>query len=243
MDQSQQDAGDQEASTESEPEEVKPPAAGEEGPNRRRSVRAKTIKKGQIVWQDGHCDMECLILDLSSGGAKIQTDEVFKCPDRFTLNTLTGESYHCEVVRRTPRDLGVRFLGRDLPKVLLVCDDKISLEAYEAELRKYFTLHSARGLKEAMATMDRKGPFAVVFSDMLETGRTGIWVLTEARKRDPSAARVFLGGSADLAMAVDAINEANVFRFHTKPCKLQDIIRSIEDGVAENRRQTEEQQP
>ncbi len=208
------------------------------GAERRRSTRAKTIKKGQIVWQDGHCDMDCLILDLSDGGARLQPEDVLKCPERFTLKTLSGDIYHCRVARRTAKDLGVMFLGRNLPKLLVVCDDSYSLEIYEQEFRKFFTVQSARGLSEAMAILDRDGPFAVIFSDMQISARNGLWVLAEARKRDPDMTRVLLTDAGDSALAVDAINEAYAFAFHTRPCKLDALTKSIGQAVEENRRRT-----
>lgn len=76
---------------------------------RRASKRAKSIKTGQIVYRNGYCVMDCLILDIAEAGAKLRPSDPVSCPPSFTLRIDTGVGYQCDVVRRSGRDIGVRF--------------------------------------------------------------------------------------------------------------------------------------
>jgi hypothetical protein len=92
----------------------------QERQERRQSRRAKSIRGGQIVYQDGNCVMDCLILDLSDSGARIRPADLIKCPSSFTLRMTDGSARRCVVVRRSPSELGLRFLkpeavGRSTP--------------------------------------------------------------------------------------------------------------------------------
>jgi hypothetical protein len=79
---------------------------------RRLSKRAKSIKRGQIVYQDGKCLMDCIIFDLSHAGARIRPADLIKCPPWFVLRITDGDAHPCIVVHRFGADLGVRFLDR-----------------------------------------------------------------------------------------------------------------------------------
>ena len=48
---------------------------------------------------------------------------------------------------------------------------------------------------------------------------------------DPEAVCLMLTGAADLQVAKDAVNTAGVFRFYTKPCDTEVLVRGIEDGL------------
>ena len=77
---------------------------------RRQSRRAKSIRGAQIVYQNGNCVMDCLILDVSDTGARIRPADLIKCPPSFTLRMTDGSTRPCVVVRRSASELGLRFL-------------------------------------------------------------------------------------------------------------------------------------
>ncbi len=87
------------------------PAEGddEKDSDRRRAPRARTIKGAQIVYNNGHCDLDCLVLSLSDSGAALQPQDMLNVPDSFVLRFRTGEIKQCQVCWRHADKLGVRF--------------------------------------------------------------------------------------------------------------------------------------
>jgi hypothetical protein len=55
--------------------------------------------------------IDCVVVDWSEGGARLQFAHADRCPDRFTLITADGFSEYCEVAWRQDDTVGVRFPG------------------------------------------------------------------------------------------------------------------------------------
>jgi len=83
--------------------------------------------------------------------------------------------------------------------------------------------------------MQRMGPFAVVVSDMRMPGMNGAEFLAKAREKAPDTVRMLLTGHADLDTAIEAVNQGNIFRFLTKPCEKEVLVKAIQSGVAQYR--------
>jgi hypothetical protein len=69
----------------------------------------------RLAWisaDNGVTVYECKVLDLSSGGARIATNDVMDVRDRFELTLVKGHHKRelCEVVWRRGRTYGVKFL-------------------------------------------------------------------------------------------------------------------------------------
>jgi DNA-binding response OmpR family regulator len=79
---------------------------------RRNHPRIRTLKGGQISYNDNNanCVAECLILNLSDGGASLQATDAIDLPIHVTLKTKQGKNYKCEVCWRHGKKLGVRFI-------------------------------------------------------------------------------------------------------------------------------------
>jgi DNA-binding response OmpR family regulator len=76
---------------------------------RRQHARVRTLKSGQIVYNNANCVADCLILNLSDGGAALQAADFIDFPSDFVLKVHHGESYRCEVCWQHGKKLGVRF--------------------------------------------------------------------------------------------------------------------------------------
>jgi hypothetical protein len=65
-----------------------------------------------ISVDDGITMLECFVLDVSPGGAKIATDAAFDVGDRFGLALVPDHPKHqrCEVVWRRGKTCGIKFL-------------------------------------------------------------------------------------------------------------------------------------
>ena len=77
---------------------------------RRNKPRIRTLKGGQIIYNNANCIADCLILNLSDGGASLQTTDTIDLPNHITLKDKQGNSYECEVCWQQGKKLGVRFI-------------------------------------------------------------------------------------------------------------------------------------
>ncbi len=127
-------------------------------------------------------------------------------------------------------------------KILLVDDDPNILNGYRRTLRKQFKLRTAIGPELALEVFQSEGPFAVVISDMKMPVMDGIQFLTKINELEPSTVRIMLTGHADLATAMDAINEGHIFRFLTKPCSPEEMSKAIQAGIKQYRMQNAEKE-
>lgn len=78
-----------------------------------RELRRQLHKRLAWITLDDDITMhECHVLDLSSGGARIATDDVMEVRDRFELTLVPGhhKRERCEVVWRRGKTYGVKFL-------------------------------------------------------------------------------------------------------------------------------------
>ncbi|MGO9533698.1 MAG: HD domain-containing phosphohydrolase [Syntrophobacteraceae bacterium] len=116
-------------------------------------------------------------------------------------------------------------------KILFVDDDPNILAAFERQLRKDFSVHTALGGEEGLRAISAHNPFAVIVSDLRMPGMDGIQFLSRVRQTAADSVRIMLTGNADLATAIDAVNQGNVFRFLTKPCEQQVLFNALSDGV------------
>ncbi len=88
---------------------VKSPQA-EPARNRRRSPRKKIVKGGEIAFNDNQCVSECLVLDMSEGGAVIQPADRLNFPNQFLLRFRFVPTSTCEVSWKKANRIGIRFL-------------------------------------------------------------------------------------------------------------------------------------
>ena len=120
-------------------------------------------------------------------------------------------------------------------KVLFVDDEVDVLDGLRRTLRREFEVHIAVGGVQALAMIEEHGPFPVVVSDMRMPGMSGAQLLAKVRQLAPDTVRILLTGYTDLNSAIEAVNEGNIFRFLTKPCEKELLVRSISDAVEQYR--------
>ncbi len=121
-------------------------------------------------------------------------------------------------------------------RVLLVDDDPNLLAAFQRQLRKQTDLSVAESGAAGLELIRSSGPFAVVVTDYCMPGMNGIEFLTRVREVAPETVRMLLTGSADLGTAIQAVNQGNIFRFLTKPCRSEEFRAVLAAGIAEYRR-------
>jgi hypothetical protein len=77
---------------------------------RRESPRAHVLRRGRIVYRRGLSTIDCVVLDVSSGGARLKVDEWVMLPRRFELRIENGPVHEAEVRYRDLQTTGIRFV-------------------------------------------------------------------------------------------------------------------------------------
>jgi hypothetical protein len=78
--------------------------------DRRRQGRRRATQSALIVFNNGHSNMGCQIVDTSELGAKLIPADVYACPRQFVLKPKSGGPRQCIVLWRKGSTIGVRFL-------------------------------------------------------------------------------------------------------------------------------------
>lgn len=128
--------------------------------------------------------------------------------------------------------------ARETIRVLFVDDDPDVIELLTFGMRnERFEIHSANSADEGLRVLDAT-EIDVVVSDEQMPGTSGCKFLALVRRQWPRTMRVMLSGCADMRATLDAINEAHVFRFLTKPCQAKDVAFCIRQAAAVKERAT-----
>ena len=101
-------------------------------------------------------------------------------------------------------------------RILFVDDEVNILNGLRRTLRRDYQFDTAVGGHEGLALIDEH-PYAVVVSDMRMPEMGGEEFLAKAHERQPDTVQMILSGQADLDSTVQAVNNANIFRFLVKP--------------------------
>jgi ActR/RegA family two-component response regulator len=125
-------------------------------------------------------------------------------------------------------------------KVLFVDDEPAFLTGYKLMLPQNFEADTAVGGEQGLAAIREHGPYAVVVSDMRMPGMNGVQFLAQVRQAAPDTVRMMLTGYSDIAAAMDAVNQGNVFRLLAKPCERDVLTEAITSGLAQYRLVTSE---
>ncbi len=120
-------------------------------------------------------------------------------------------------------------------KILFVDDEQNILKVYQRNLRKKFSIETALGATAGLEAISSKGPFAVVVSDLRMPGMDGVEFLAKVWEKEPRSVRVMLTGQADMDDAIAVVNEGNIFRFLTKPCPPELMIKTLEASIEQYR--------
>ena len=89
----------------------------ESGKESRTEVRKRTLKSGEVWFNEKQSSMSCQVRDLSTSGAKIKFVSEFACPKHFKLQMPGGEMHgpfvRAERVWIREREVGLRFTDGD----------------------------------------------------------------------------------------------------------------------------------
>ncbi len=109
--------------------------------------------------------------------------------------------------------------------VLFVDDEQRVLKSLKRGLigESYRTIFAASGM-EALEILAEK-PVEVIVSDMKMPEMNGLELLQEVAKRHPDIIRLVLSGYSHTSTVLAAVNEGRIFRYITKPWRIDDDIK------------------
>jgi len=116
------------------------------------------------------------------------------------------------------------------PTLLLVDDEPHSLSAMRMALEDEFDCLTAGDAESAMARMEQEWVHVVV-CDQRMPGRTGVEFLTELRERWPETVRIIITGYTDPSAMAQAINDAGIHQFITKPWHPEQLLMAVRNGA------------
>ena len=125
-------------------------------------------------------------------------------------------------------------------RIICVDDERHVLDAIAVNLRKSCEVLPAGSGAEALKLLDSEPDVDVIMSDMRMPGMDGATLLAKACELKPDIPRILLTGQADLASAIAAVNNGQLFRFLTKPCAREQLEATIAAAVEHHRLVTAE---
>ena len=123
--------------------------------------------------------------------------------------------------------------------ILCVDDEKIVLESLRGELEGKFkdpyALEFAESGDEALEVVDdliaQGDQLALVVTDYIMPGLKGDEVLARIYEKYPDARQIMLTGQANLEGITNAINNAKLYRYISKPWERSDLLLTIEEAI------------
>ena len=129
--------------------------------------------------------------------------------------------------------------------ILLVDDDPIILRTLVRLLAPLTTAapgtaappvaiqKAGSGMEAEAYLIDHPG-CAVVVSDLRMPGMDGLALMERVRAVTPDSVRIMLTGNADVSSAIEAINQASIFRLLTKPCSGPALCMAVTDALKQH---------
>lgn len=115
-------------------------------------------------------------------------------------------------------------------KILFVDDDPLLLNSIRRNLASSYPVVTIESGQLALEFMDTEY-CPIIISDMRMPVMDGVEFLSNVSKKNPDSVRVMLTGNADLATAMAAVNEGQIFRFLLKPCPMSVIKTTLDSCV------------
>jgi len=116
-------------------------------------------------------------------------------------------------------------------ELLYVDDEANNLSAFKAVFRREYKIYTTTSVEEAWKIIDEKQNIQIIISDQRMPKITGTTFLKRVAKKYPDIIRVLLTGYSDIEDIIDAINEAEIFRYVSKPWEKDKLHGIIEQGI------------
>ena len=130
---------------------------------------------------------------------------------------------------------------KSLPGILVVDDEKLSLESIRRILGDRFDVHTAENTIEAERILQQQW-IQVLLCDQRMPGMTGIEFCQLVREQYPTIIRIIISGYTDSNDIIDAINKGGIYQYIAKPWHPDELISKLSNAVELFRLQRENEQ-
>jgi PAS domain S-box-containing protein len=129
-------------------------------------------------------------------------------------------------------------------RILVVDDDDDYCQLMVGHLvrRGYEVDHAADG-EAGLRTLEANGPYAVLVTDLMMPGITGIELLRKAKEHDPALEAIVVSGAGTLESAISSMRQSGAFDYLPKPLdKISDLSLAVERASEYRRLRLEREQ-
>jgi len=124
----------------------------------------------------------------------------------------------------------------DRPKILVVDDEKVTrLSLAEILSLEGYQVTTAKSGEEALQKL-KKETVDLVLADLVMKEVDGLQVMQAAKKLSPDTVVIMLTAYGTLESAIQAMRQG-AYDYLIKPCGAQEIVASVESGLAEQRQE------
>jgi CheY-like chemotaxis protein len=120
-------------------------------------------------------------------------------------------------------------------KILIVDDESTVLELYQLQLGSEFDIITAESGEAALALLREYGPCEIVVADMHMPGMNGTELLRRVQESYRETVRMMLTSDDQQIVAIEAVNEGQIFRFLNKPCPGDRLAKALREGLTQFR--------
>ena len=113
--------------------------------------------------------------------------------------------------------------------VLVVDDEKRSLETLKRTLEDHFSVFTASSAEEGNAVMERE-LVQIVLSDQRMPGSSGVAFLRGVREQWPNTVRLILSGYTEAEDIITGINEAGIWQYLLKPWHPDQLLLTLQSA-------------
>lgn len=129
-------------------------------------------------------------------------------------------------------------------RILVVDDDDDYRRLMVGHLvRRGYQVDHAQDGEAGLRTLEAGGPYAVLVTDLMMPGLTGIELLHKARELDPALEAIVVSGAGTLESAISSMRQSGAFDYLPKPLdKISDLSLAVERASEYRRIRLEREQ-
>ncbi|MCB9225021.1 MAG: response regulator [Crocinitomicaceae bacterium] len=125
------------------------------------------------------------------------------------------------------------------PTIICVDDERMILNSLRSQLRRHlgtnFSVETVESGDEALELFielrDDGYPIPVIISDQIMPGMKGDELLSKLNKLDASVKKILLTGQASIEAVGNAINNASLYRYMSKPWEIEDLNLTVTEAI------------
>ena len=118
----------------------------------------------------------------------------------------------------------------ELPTVLVIDDERRSVEALERILEEDFDVRTTLNTADAQAILEKEW-VQVILCDQRMPETTGVEFLKIVREKWPETVRIIISGYTDADDIIRGVNEAGIFQYITKPWHPENLVLTLKNAV------------